>query len=719
MAASATDVISGELPTSGGEEVPIMASSLEAAAAAENLNLTAASTADEADDKNNKEKADASADDDDGDGDDDTRGRSKSRTSSRRSRTPSKRSSSRGRPGSRLVASITKRASSKQRTSTSTSTPTQPFSAESAPEKTSTSNDLHAASSELFDAKFEASGTNIKTNNANTDTKRKSFRRIRGLLKGGGESHRSRRQSANNNNKSSPSLKAASSSADEQKEEVGAGADTHSDVPVSTVGANRVVHDDISTIYDVTVDERSGITGSPMRSPRKNNNNYNSQQEGDADDNNSKFFFLRMILLLMDIASRRFELLQLEFDSDKALVSDILEQVPESVTVQSLRGQTFDGIITVDGEEKPMGQRLAEFCTGNDILVAIPHQTSSREAARLAKQILSNPKIASMLISSGIDVPQWAHDAIANREIVFPDVSGEDEEEKGPAFMKYDPDLTKRPVRWGGSLLFAAIVLAMVATAVSYAHKIITMPIQPGQVVSPGVVLSKCGLLHHFSKDCDRAYLEVHSGKVLYYKGKELEWVIHGPICREDQIQGKACRGGLEFRNDLTLWLGGKPIKWLLGRQSSTSSSETTTGGATKANHTEHLTPWPFSVPPKIKSWEVAADQLESRAAAPATTIVTPKPNNKAAARIAQAAELESSSSFDEKAEKKTRKQPELVCTHGTDSCHIYQSWHRRVEIRRVRRRNNQDDDTHHYPSWRKLAAQAAAQPNETTLQKQ
>ena len=168
--------------------------------------------------------------------------------------------------------------------------------------------------------------------------------------------------------------------------------------------------------------------------------------------------------------------------------------------------------------------------------------------------------------------------------------------------VNHKSDLTKKPIRLGGSLIFATVVVAIAALVASFVHKYITTPIQPGHVVPPGNVLSKCGL--NFFSRCDRAYLEVQSGMVSYYQGKELAWVLHGNECRDDEVKNKACLDGLEFKKDRTLWLGGEPI------QSLEQHSET----GHELQNTDHLVPWPFSEEPKIKSWQIAANKLKSGA---------------------------------------------------------------------------------------------------------
>ena len=54
---------------------------------------------------------------------------------------------------------------------------------------------------------------------------------------------------------------------------------------------------------------------------------------------------LQLVLLLMDPKSRRFELLQLEFDSDQARVADIIQQIPISVTEADIRSQNYDCVL--------------------------------------------------------------------------------------------------------------------------------------------------------------------------------------------------------------------------------------------------------------------------------------------------------------------------------------------------------------------------------------
>lgn len=181
-------------------------------------------------------------------------------------------------------------------------------------------------------------------------------------------------------------------------------------------------YDDASTIYGVDVDERSlasaaappaSSSSAPPSSPDKKNASMLgtpvSSDESTPDhheaffagaaaaNNNAKPYLLKVVLLLMDPNTRRFELLQLEFDSNKALVNDVLKQIHVSVTEEALRAQNYTGICGKAATTMPPNKLLAEFCAGNDVLVAIPDGVTAKECARLAKPILSDEKVGAMV----------------------------------------------------------------------------------------------------------------------------------------------------------------------------------------------------------------------------------------------------------------------------------------------------------------------------------
>jgi hypothetical protein len=114
---------------------------------------------------------------------------------------------------------------------------------------------------------------------------------------------------------------------------------------------------------------------------------------------------VQIILLLMDPASRRFELLQLEFDAAKAIVQDLLSQIPSSATEKSVRDQKYDGICTIDGEEMTCSEKLRDFVEQNEginsVVLAMPEGLSAMKCAKMGLAILADSSVAAMVDPSG------------------------------------------------------------------------------------------------------------------------------------------------------------------------------------------------------------------------------------------------------------------------------------------------------------------------------
>lgn len=119
-------------------------------------------------------------------------------------------------------------------------------------------------------------------------------------------------------------------------------------------------------------------------------------------ESDRKPYLLKVVLLLMDPNSRRFELLQLEFDSLKALVSDVLAQIPISVTEEAMRKQSYKSICGHNGLEMPTSKLLAEYCKGSEVLLAVPTTLPAIDCARLARPILNDSKVVAMVRFGGI-----------------------------------------------------------------------------------------------------------------------------------------------------------------------------------------------------------------------------------------------------------------------------------------------------------------------------
>jgi hypothetical protein len=105
-----------------------------------------------------------------------------------------------------------------------------------------------------------------------------------------------------------------------------------------------------------------------------------------------------LVLLLMDPETRRFELLRIEFiNPSKALVADVLAKIPLCKMEEALRQQVYTGVMSRDGKKKTPETLLSDFCIGNDVLAAVSESVPAKECARLAKPILSDDKVISVV----------------------------------------------------------------------------------------------------------------------------------------------------------------------------------------------------------------------------------------------------------------------------------------------------------------------------------
>lgn len=150
------------------------------------------------------------------------------------------------------------------------------------------------------------------------------------------------------------------------------------------------------TVYQVAVDDNKTGSVTSGGASKKSEKTAEKAAEGFL-AGGKKTYMLKVVLLLMDPDTRRFELLQLEFDSDKALVSDVLTQIPVAVTEEVLSKQSYVGICDNSGSEMTSSVLLSEFCKGNDVLVAVPSGVPASECARLARPILNDDKVIKMV----------------------------------------------------------------------------------------------------------------------------------------------------------------------------------------------------------------------------------------------------------------------------------------------------------------------------------
>lgn len=118
--------------------------------------------------------------------------------------------------------------------------------------------------------------------------------------------------------------------------------------------------------------------------------NYDDLIEKDANS-------LIVVLLLIDPVTLRFELLQLEFDDRVAKVVDALEQIPESATEVAIKSQAYKWVLDGNLQMQKGNTLLKTFAKNKDIFVAMAASQDLEEASRLARPILSDDKVVTMV----------------------------------------------------------------------------------------------------------------------------------------------------------------------------------------------------------------------------------------------------------------------------------------------------------------------------------
>lgn len=290
---------------------------------------------------------------------------------------------------------------------------------------------------------------------------------------------------------------------------------------------------------------------------------------------------LQIILLLMDPGTRRFELLQLEFDSAKSLVSDILTQIPLSATEETLRSQTFDCVCSTDGLEYDLDKPLSTYIDTTSVVIAAPKTDTidSKSAAKMAKPILTDVKVAQMLEAAGVTIKTEAPPAPApapaspepplspetppKEPVSAPPVSpatpaasttkdiednSDEPEPTEPTKTNFNFDTTKA--------LIKGIILAYgVHEFLSYRSSI-TSPIQAGEVFAPGSYKSSCGLYDlHPTTACEADILTMDEHGVLSFsKNDEVVFSLVGNVCADDD---ESCIPGAVFEADGSIKIGG------------------------------------------------------------------------------------------------------------------------------------------------------------------
>ena len=107
---------------------------------------------------------------------------------------------------------------------------------------------------------------------------------------------------------------------------------------------------------------------------------------------------LEGIVLLMEPTLNRFEFLQLEFDSHKATVQHVLDQIPLSVTENCIKEQVYTGVCNKHALPKLPPALLNGFCKGGvEVLVGIPESVPTQTIYHLARPVLSDDKVQKLV----------------------------------------------------------------------------------------------------------------------------------------------------------------------------------------------------------------------------------------------------------------------------------------------------------------------------------
>jgi len=311
---------------------------------------------------------------------------------------------------------------------------------------------------------------------------------------------------------------------------------------------------------------------------------------------------IHIILLLMDPQTRRFELLQLEFDTNKACVADILQQIPISATEESLRTQTFDCVCDTDGKEYDQDKPISEYVDGTAIVIAVPKTASNgaESVAKMAKPILLDPKVEEMLTSAGVTVSKEGTNTTKPTEEVTPEASTIEkstgmlssivskskeylsnsvtsetsvattaEEASGRRRMYSINSIRNLSARSHSVHLTKShfLTMAIAGGVMAYVTRIlvmfngqITTPLGVGSTLKPGAWRSRCGLSAAFPlSSCKPAYVEMTTDSVLQVvEDDEVTFSLIGSPC--DELDD-SCEDGAVFGGEGLITIGGVAAK--------------------------------------------------------------------------------------------------------------------------------------------------------------
>eukprot|EP00934_Nitzschia_sp_Nitz4_P005092 Nitzschia sp. Nitz4//scaffold13_size275219//243346//244823//NITZ4_000922-RA/size275219-augustus-gene-0.242-mRNA-1//1//CDS//3329536158//5082//frame0 len=302
---------------------------------------------------------------------------------------------------------------------------------------------------------------------------------------------------------------------------------------------------------------------------------------------------LQLVLLIMEPTNRKFELLQLDFESDRARVCDVLAQIPRSATAAPVRRQQYQGVLRPESATLFTDHtRLMDFCQPKQVLLALPNQLDIRKCMSLSRPILTDPKVHRMLRNNGFDLPALKRPPPmdpprAVRRLVLPPST--------PPEPVTNYDTTFRLYR----LFTIAIAISILLQTI---HTYLSSPMEVGLRLPLNAWRSKCGILPYLPdmrvpkyvdgkwsvdviplQTCVESTMEVNEdGTVsVYGPDKQLDYLFIGGSC-ENHL---SCEDGFLLTEQGTLWMGDTRVRSVRRYRASAPP----------------LSPWPFTQMPKVR----------------------------------------------------------------------------------------------------------------------
>lgn len=182
------------------------------------------------------------------------------------------------------------------------------------------------------------------------------------------------------------------------------------------------------------------------------------------------------------------------------------------------------------------------------------------------------------LASSGIDASGWKEDP-KKRKKKSALKAGSRSLDETDSPVEEPLELKKK-----GGKLFPIAFLALLALLLQVFHVYISAPVNPGSTISPGVWLSKCGLLTVLPS-CENSYFHFNREGVAthYNAAKQVTWQMEGAVC---DVDDEACNPGMRIAEDGKIMIADKHVPYVISFVKDAD-----------------LSPWPFLETPKVKLW--------------------------------------------------------------------------------------------------------------------